>query len=346
MSLYGTTFRGIHIDMGRNPGVSALSMAGAQYCTIEDVLIDGADFDAGICSLPGSGGGVVNLTVRGGKVGVRQNQYRPNPTLVGVTLENQSLYAVQVENTQGPVILNGFKVVGPAKPGASYRAFALNPSGKNGGEKGSASLCLVDGTIEIPGGSGVAVANRGRDLSMNNVLVKAATVVDNGGSEKVSGDATHWVRIPVYAFTPPEAGSTISVEGVSNPAFPPPIQVAAPGPAGIPSHGWGDMPGWEDDKLVDVVKDFGATPENINSRDDDGPAIQKAIDAATTPGNPHFGKTVFLPRGHYHVAQPLTLRSGLKLVGAGRFISVIQPLTNGKTPWAPWCKVRTCRQAA
>lgn len=334
-SLYGTTFRGIHIDMGRNPGVSALSMAGAQYCTIEDVLIDGADFDAGICSLPGSGGGVVNLTVRGGKVGVRQDQYRPNPTLVGVTLENQSLYAVQVENTRGPVILNGFKVVAPAKPDDSYRAFALNPSGKDSREKGSASLCLVDGSIEIPGGRSVAIANRGRDLSMNNVLVKAATVVDNGGSAKVSGDATRWVRVPVYAFTPPEAGSTISVAGVSNPVFPPPIQVAAPGPAGIPAHGWGEMPGWEDGQLVDVVKDFGATPENINAKDDDGPAIQKAIDAATTPGNPHFGKTVFLPRGHYHVGQPLTLRSGLKLAGAGRFISVIQPLTEWKNAVGP-----------
>ncbi len=163
---------------------------------------------------------------------------------------------------------------------------------------------------------------------MNNVLVKAATVADNGEEGRLPGDAAHWVRIPVYAYTPPEAGSTISVGGVANPGFPPPIQVvAAPDPAVFAAHGWGDMPSWEDDKLVDVVKDFGATPEAIDSKDDDGPALQKAIDAATTSGNPHFGKTVFLPRGHYHVARPLILRSGLKLIGAGRFISVIQPLT-------------------
>lgn len=334
-SLYGSTIRGIHIDMGRNPGVSALSMSGAQYCTIEDVLIDGAVFEAGVCSLPGSGGGVVNLTVRGGKVGVRQDQYRPNPTLVGVTLESQSLYAVQVENTRGPVILNGFKVVAPVKPDDSYRAFALNPSGKESREKGSASLCLVDGTIEIPGKHGVAIANRGRDLSLNNVFVKAATVVDNGGSEKVSGGTNHWVRVPLYAFTSPESGSSISVGGVSNPVFPLPIQVAAPGSESIPVHGWSNMPSWEDEQLVDVVKDFGATPENINAKDDDGPAIQKAIDTVTTPGNAHYGKTVFLPRGHYHIGQPLNLRSGLKLVGAGRFISVIQPLTEWKNAVGP-----------
>ena len=324
-SLYGATLRGIHIDMGQNPGVSAVSMSGAQYCTIEDVLIDGADFDAGVSNLPGSGGGVVNLTVRGGKVGVRQNQFRPNPTLVAVTFENQSVSAVQVLDARGPVILTGFKVVGPAQPNDSYRAFAINPSGKPNVEKGCASLCLVDGSIEISGERGVAIANKARDFSMNNVLVKAATIVDNGASGKVPGGANRWLRVPVYAFTPPEAGSTISVGGVPNPVFPPPIPVSASGPMGISSHSWGDLPSWEDDKLVDVVKDFGATPENINARDDDGAAIQRAIDSTTTSGNPHFGKTVFLPRGHYHVAHPLILRSGLKLVGAGKFISVIQP---------------------
>ena len=334
-SLYGTTIRGLHLDMGRNAGVRALSMSGAQYCTIEDVLIDGADFDAGVCSLPGSGGGVVNLTVRGGKVGVRQDSYRPNPTLVGVTLENQSRFGVQIENTRGPVILNGFKVVAPAKPDATYRAFALNPSGKGSPEKGSGSLCLVDGTIEIPGQRGVAIANQGRDLSLNNVWVKAATVVDQGGADKVTGDATHWVRVALYACTPPDAGSSLSIGGMKHPAFPPPTPVAAPGPDAMPSHAWGKMPDWEDDQLVDVVKDFGATPENINARDDDGPALQRAIDAATTPGGPHFGKTVFLPRGHYHIGRPLLLRSGLKLVGAGRFISVIQPLTEWKNAVGP-----------
>jgi len=44
---------------------------------------------------------------------------------------------------------------------------------------------------------------------------------------------------------------------------------------------------------------------------------------------------VFLPRGHFHIGKPLNLRSGLKLVGAGRFISVIQPLTEWKNAVGP-----------
>jgi hypothetical protein len=65
---YSAFFRGIDINMGvGNSTISALSMDGAQYCSIEDVKITG-DFYAGVVKLPGSGGYVINLEVIGGQI--------------------------------------------------------------------------------------------------------------------------------------------------------------------------------------------------------------------------------------------------------------------------------------
>jgi hypothetical protein len=72
------------------------------------------------------------------------------------------------------------------------------------------------------------------------------------------------------------------------------------------------------------VKDYGATPEDVNADDDHGVAIQKAIDDAATPGSPNCGKVVLIPRGHFHVAKPLIVRKALRLIGAAKTISVIQ----------------------
>jgi len=52
---YCAELRGINIDMGNNPGVSAVRMTGAQYCVIEDVDIYGANFAYGLDGIPGGG---------------------------------------------------------------------------------------------------------------------------------------------------------------------------------------------------------------------------------------------------------------------------------------------------
>lgn len=54
---YNSRIRNIDVDLGTNPGVSGLSMSGAQQCSIEDVSIRGKAFYAGINGLPGSGAG-------------------------------------------------------------------------------------------------------------------------------------------------------------------------------------------------------------------------------------------------------------------------------------------------
>lgn len=64
--------------------------------------------------------------------------------------------------------------------------------------------------------------------------------------------------------------------------------------------------------------------------DNDALAIQRAIDDTSTPGQPNYGKTVFIPRGHFLLYKPLVVKKGVKLIGAGKNISVLQM---AKTEW-------------
>ncbi len=343
-SLYGSTFRGIHVDMGNNPTVSAISMAGAQHCVIEDVKIYGAQFNAGICSLPGSGGGVVNVTVIGGKIGVLQNQFRPNPTIIGLTLDNQSEYGLKVMDSRGPVIVTGFKITSPKNPSDQYRAIYANNirfNQANGRiDHGIANLCLTDGTIEVQGAKGKAIYNFAQDVTMNNVFVKAFEVIESGAVNSnvktIAGMPNQWQKVSIYVFSSELDKSSVWVDGkdlndrTANFQLFDPLIAQEPTADLISKHIWNNLPSWEYANILDIVKDFGATPENINDKDDDGLAIQKAIDQATTKGNPNFGKTVLIPRGHFHIKRPLLLKSGLKLMGAGKFFSVIQAANDWK----------------
>ena len=84
-------------------------MSGAQLCTIQDTTISGRAFYAGIYNLPGSGGLTTNLRVYGGQIGVWQDEFRPNPSISGLLLVNQSKCGVLLENTRGPLVLSGFR---------------------------------------------------------------------------------------------------------------------------------------------------------------------------------------------------------------------------------------------
>jgi len=149
---YTATFRNIDIDMGNNPGATALTMAGAQHCVIEDIKIYGDAFNVGIKDLPGSGGGTVNVHIIGGNIGILQDQSRSCPTLMGLVLEEQKDYGIKLLNTQGPLVISGFKISSTQALSANYYGIYLNNKNKNKVEIGDVSvvdhsladLCLTD----------------------------------------------------------------------------------------------------------------------------------------------------------------------------------------------------------
>lgn len=332
---YLATFRGIDVDMGNNPKVSAISMDGAQYCTIQDTNISGKDFYAGIRKIPGAVGSIINAKVTGGNIGILSDTYVPEALVTGVILENQKEYGIKiVDSRNSPVNLVGFKITSSDSPSEKYRAVYVDERGvteKAGGKQSRAHVTLTDGTIEVKGNSGKAIESYNQYVVMKNVYVKANTIIDAGiktaPTEKLQGDSKAWKKISNYAFVPKDNNGFIHVDGIekgnkgADVQYYDPITNENPTEDFIKKHVWPvKMPSYDDANKVNIIN-YGATPNNNN--DDDSIAIQKAIDDTTTVGSANFGKEVFIPRGHFQVKNTVTLKKGTKIFGAGKNISVL-----------------------
>lgn len=247
---YASLFRGFVIEMGDNPNATALSMSGAQLCSIEDVTIKGK-FNIGIHNLPGSGGSTTNVRVTGGNIGISQTQYRPTPSIQGLELVGQKKYGVQIGGVRNGVIIAGFKIKDSGEAGVSV-----------GGGK---TITMADGSFELD-----APAIVGGVVYLNNVYAKAATIVQGDGSLK--GSAGQWTRVEHF-------GSGAAPIGVTT--------VSAPPKRLIGLHAWDParVPTYFNTKVLDI-RSFGATPDKDG--DDDGPAINKALKDSAAQKRPVF----------------------------------------------------------
>lgn len=332
---YASLLRGFTIDMGNNPNASAVSMSAAQHSTIQDIEVIG-NFDAGITGLPGSGGSTTNIHIKGGKIGIRQSEYRPSPSVHSVKLENQSLAGIELLDSRGPLVIVGFDIQGS---GSNYRAVSVQR--KTDPARPRRNLVLVDGKIELRSGAQIAIEANGKDIYLRNSFIKAPTLINNGDADDADrvliGDAGKWLHIEDYLMTSAEggaiavAGGEIITNGDGNPASwgAQPKPVASP-PSLLDRHRWNatNFPSIFETAFVDV-RDYGASPSDAS--DDDSAAINAALRDSVRSGHRHFGKIVFLPRGHYHVRAPIEVPVNAKLIGASNTISVIEASTN----WSP-----------
>ena len=333
---YGSQLRGIIIDMGNNSNNNAISMNGAQYCSIEDVEIKGASFNAGIIALPGSGGFTANVSITGGNYGIYQTDYRPNPTITGLTLDNQSTAGIYLGLTRGPLVVTGFNIKSPNPAPAGYKGIQIVGGTINSNVQGA--LCLTDGSIEIMGSNAtlIAVDNSSQhSLTIKNLFVKAGIAVKSSTTHILNGTISNWKQMASYNFSgTTDAGSVykdFTTQKTAQGALYQQNSSLIDAVSGVPTdlvskHIWvtSAMPSWQDTNVIDISKaPYNATPENINATDDDQDNIQSAIDFAVANN-----KTVFIPRGHFHIGSTLNFPSGLKIIGASKSISVIQPLTN------------------
>ena len=218
-SFYLCKLRGIDVDVGDNPGVSAVSMSSAQLASIEDVRVTGQRFHAGFNGLPGSGGFSANLEVTGGDYGVVQNQFRPNPSITGLRLVGQKKAGIVVDVSRGPVVVSGFHIEGPVQhpttgDRAAYRAVLLrNRTGDLAGRSsggGNNAFNGEDGAIVMHGTSGgtAVESTGGADVILKNVYVSGAKTIvvcaknglslPSGGSIADPGPA---VRVPLLVLT-------------------------------------------------------------------------------------------------------------------------------------------------
>ncbi len=343
---YTATFRNIDIDMGNNPDATALTMAGAQHCVIEDVKIYGEAFNVGIKDLPGSGGGTVNVHIIGGNIGIHQDQNRSCPTLIGLVLEEQKDYGIKLTNTQGPLVISGFKISSTQALSSNYNGIYLNNKYFNETVIGNvtvvdhslADLCLTDGSIEVAGANGVAIRNGRQDLSLINVYIKANTLIENGvftaPTSYIQGDENQWKKISQHYYTSILDKSSVVIDGQSlndrtnSYEFTGTITDESPDISIYTRHSYGEIPDFNNPNVVDITT-YGATTANQNPDDDDAVAIQRAIDDVSDPESANYGKTVLIPRGNFGLDNPIVVKKGTKLIGTAKNISTIY----ANNPW-------------
>ncbi|MDH3772438.1 MAG: hypothetical protein OET79_15810, partial [Nitrospirota bacterium] len=287
-------------------------------CVIEDVEIYG-EFDIGIHGLPGSGGSVTNVTITGGNIGIRQNLCRPSPSIQSVTLIGQKQYGIKLDQSRGPLVVSGFEIVGPRDGSDQYRAIWLQ-SREIDADPATANLVLSDGTIEVFG-EGPAIENFDQDMYLRNVYVNAELIASSGAKhspvEELGGKAGAWTKVGAYMFINGSDGTLATLDGESfgtqgeDREYRDDIAIVDAPPDDLVSrHSWDQstFPTYFDGAVIDVVKDYGVTRDD--NGDDDAPLINQALRDSVTPGHPHSGKPVFLPRGHFHIASTVTVPAG------------------------------------
>ena len=341
---YASILRGFTIDMGDNPNATAVSMSAAQWSTIQDLEIIG-NFDAGISGLPGSGGSTTNIHVKGGKVGIRQDEYRPTPSVHGLTLEGQSQAGIELITTRGALVVVGFDIRGA---GADYRAISLKNKGN--ANRPTGNLVLVDGQIELSDSAQFAIHGRAQDIYLRNCYIKAPVLIRNGDGQEsngvLTGDPQNWLHVDDYLMTSAEGRAVAFVDGeaiaegngkaVAWGPRPNPVDEPV---SRLETHRWNaaTFPTIFNSAHIDV-RDYGATPSQAS--DDDSDAINRALRDSVQDGHENFGKIVFLPRGHYHVRAPIEVPLNATLIGASNTISVIDASTDWQ-PDSPTALVRT-----
>lgn len=325
---YLASIRNFNIEMGDNPDVSALSNDGAQHCVIENIKITG-NFNIGISALPGSGGYAANISIIGGKIGIHQKNYRPNPTVFGLYLEGQTVNAIKITESRGAVTFSGFKIVGPPATETFYKAIDLYNNKSGVIEQGArANLNLTDGSIETFNDS-PAITSYKQDVVVKDVFFKCQQITQCGTyssvPKKLDGNKNKWLQLPEYVYSTSAGKGAVFIDqqnkrtgGQDHESHSALIEDQPPLDL-LSRHSWGKMPSWEDD-ILDITT-YGATRDDNSNND--AIAIQQAVDAIADPQHSDYNKILFIPRGHFHIKSPIVIKKGVKVIGAGKNISLI-----------------------
>jgi hypothetical protein len=319
---YVSLIRGFTIDMGTNPTGVAVSMPGAQLCTIEDITIRG-NFDVGINSLPGSGGSTTNVKIVGGKVGVRQSLYRPTPSIHGLDLLNQSVYGIELVGARGGIEVAGFSIKGSG-------VAAVRIPSADSASRPARNLVMLDGTFEL---AGPAISGAGNAIYLRNVYAKTPTIVTNAGKGALAGNAAAWTKVTEYATTDAHA---IVVNGVAKtPEHRGAITTATPPTNLIRIHAWDParVPTWFNRATLDI-RTYGATPDVHTN--DDAPAINAALLDSVTQRKP-----VYIPRGRFNVRSTINVPLGASMIGSSYTNSIIY----ADETWRPTSQTALMRTA-
>lgn len=323
---YNQVIRNLVIDLGTgNAGAVGIDLQGAEGTAIGNVKVIANGAYAGIHNLPGSGGSVQDLEVVGGRYGVYAPSSQPSPVIAGLKLTNQTTSAIHYQRFS-PLTVVGFditKAAGPVVTGLNLTSTGL------GAQEGSANINLIDGTINLTGGTTNRVVDHSdRNVYVRNVWMKNATFVGYDTSTN-TGDVVanvpgQWTLVKEYSRTKSYANPVRLVNGVlvranvalseaSTTATPPSDFVARHTPTAA-------VPSFQDAGVINVkAAPYYAKGDGVT---DDTAALRAAIAA---------GSKVFLPAGTYRISGTLTLGSTTRLFGVTHWQSRLAPMAH----WSP-----------
>ncbi|MHC4395954.1 MAG: glycosyl hydrolase family 28-related protein [Planctomycetota bacterium] len=321
---FNQVVKGIDIEISPqgNSGAVGIRHAGAQGCSIEDVTINVNNGFAGLYNLIGAGSGLTNIEITGGKYGI----YAPTaifPCIAGITLKNQTDYAIYNYKSYNHLTLVGFRIIKQTAP--------VIKTVHIGWSDNAANINLVDGVIELTQTNvSPAIDNSiGRNFYIRNVYFKNTEKIIQSGSEPPVNSGTGWNRIEEYAYciNNLSVGQTLidGVKTIGGELITPLQSGIAPPCDLITRHLYGDpdtFASFEDTDTVNV-RDHGVFGDGFH---DDTAALQAVI-------NTH--SKVFLPKGQYLVSGTITLGENTHLMGVAKHLSQISPIST----WEPTSEV-------
>ncbi len=321
---FNQVVKGIDIEIGSqgNSGAVGIRHAGAQGCSIEDVTINVNNGFAGLYNLIGTASGLVNIEIIGGKYGI----YAPKaifPCIAGITLRNQTDYAIYNYTSYNHLTLVGFKIIKQSAP--------VIKTVHVGWSDNAANINLVDGIIELAQTNSQPVIDNsiGRNFYIRNVYFKNAQKIIQSGSRPEINGGPGWNRLEEYAYCieNKSVGQTLidGVKTIGGELMTPLQSSVAPPCDLITRHLYGDpdtFGSFEDTDVVNV-KDFGVYGDGVH---DDTFLLQAVID---------MYPKVFLPKGQYLVSSTITLRENTHLMGLAKHLSEIRPIDT----WEPTSEV-------
>ncbi len=104
-------------------------------------------------------------------------------------------------------------------------------------------------------------------------------------------------------------------------------------------HSWSarQLPYWWQSGTINAVTEYGATPQWVNSTDDDSRAIQSALNDSCNETSDRFGQPVFVPHGIYNLARPIDTHGCTHLIGAGTHSTIFAPMSSLQIAKGPLC---------
>jgi len=319
---YHQMLRGMDLDCSGNAGAIGLYFNNAQNSSIENVKITATGAFSGLCGLPHSGTGVVNIEIEGGCYGI--DTVGPGSTgnvIVGAVLKNQTVSAVR-HQSYAPLTFVGFEIV--TLPGSTHAAVTTEYGYY---QANYSAVHFIDGIIRLGGAPEVAaIDNRsgnGKNFYARNVyvtggdrLITSATLaaVTGTGAWKLINEYSYCNQDPIKKDkisstlidgTPTRTPGPLNngeVYSISNNVPAPPADL-------ISRHVWTALPSVDDTDAFDAFT-AGIAPGDVSSV-----ALQAVIDSH---------RKVFLRKGIYCLDGTITLRKNTILYGADRNLTRIE----------------------